>query len=72
MINHYRIKEAKRIIEECVSSLSVFDGATLFTDTGFNSAVSFFRAFKLYTGLTPKEYANETSKEVKNQDLKST
>ena len=63
MINRYRINEAKRIIEDGVVRSSVFDSTSIYSAAGFNSSVSFFRAFKLYTGLTPKEYANETRKD---------
>ncbi|MEI6138494.1 MAG: tetratricopeptide repeat protein [Mariniphaga sp.] len=70
LINRYRVNEAKRIIEKSIAGSSVFDGLTLYSDTGFNSAASFFRAFKQYTGLTPKEYADETRKELRKHNVK--
>ena len=70
LVNRYRVNEAKRIIEKSIASSSVFDGLSLYSDTGFNSAASFFRVFKQYTGLTPKEYADETKKELRKQNMK--
>ena len=69
LINRYRVNEAKRIIEESVARSLVFDGASLYSAVGFNSSGSFFRAFKHYTGLTPKEYAVETKKEARKHTL---
>ncbi|MEI6436362.1 MAG: helix-turn-helix domain-containing protein [Bacteroidota bacterium] len=65
LINRYRINEAKRIIEICVASSSDLDVTTISSRSGFNSSVSFFRVFKHYTGLTPKEYAIENRKEAR-------
>ena len=70
LINRCRINEAKRIIEESVARSSVFDGTSLYSAAGFNSSVSFFRAFKHYTGLTPREYATQTRKELRKPNLK--
>jgi len=71
MINRYRVNEAKRIIEMNISNSVIIDTETIYSAAGFNSAVSFYRAFKLQTGLTPKEYANETRKELKNSGTRS-
>ncbi|MEI7897844.1 MAG: AraC family transcriptional regulator, partial [bacterium] len=70
LINRYRINEAKRIIEESVARSSAFDSETIYSAAGFNSAGSFFRAFRFHTGLTTKEYASETRKELKKHHLK--
>lgn len=51
-LNHYRIEEAKKIIEKN-PSIKVQD---LSKQVGFNSANSFLRVFRKYTGLTPTEY----------------
>ena len=67
LINRYRVNEAKRIIEEGVAASSVFDTTEVYLKSGFNSAASYFRAFKLTTGLTPKEYANEFRKHSRKQ-----
>ena len=67
LINRCRVNEAKRLIEEGVAGTQSFDTTAIYSAAGFNSAGSFFRAFKLYTALTPKEYANETRKEFRKQ-----
>jgi AraC-like DNA-binding protein len=38
----------------------------LYSSAGFHSPVSFYRAFKTVTGLTPKDYAAEIRWEIKN------
>lgn len=67
LLNRYRVNEAKRIIEESITRSSTIDTSSIYSAAGFNSTVSFFRAFKHYTGLTPKEYANETRKEARKR-----
>lgn len=51
-INKYRVEEWKQIIRQ--------DGSQNITEalyaSGFNNRVSFYKAFKKSTGLTPKEY----------------
>jgi len=59
ILNRYRVDEAKRIIEEKILSSSQIEMSEIFVQAGFNAAVSFYRSFKMYTGLTPKEYQNE-------------
>ena len=66
LINRYRVNEAKRIIEECVVRSTSFDTTSIFIAAGFKSAVSFYRAFKHYTGLSPKEYAGEVRRDHKS------
>ncbi|MCP4151719.1 MAG: AraC family transcriptional regulator, partial [bacterium] len=56
-INYYRIEEARRI-------LSTAEGAKrkntiVAFDVGFNTATAFYKAFKKFTGKTPKEYRQE-------------
>lgn len=51
-LNHYRIEEAKKMIEKN-PSIKIQD---LSRKVGFNSANSFLRVFRKYTGLTPTEY----------------
>jgi AraC-like DNA-binding protein len=54
LINSYRINEAKiLLLKDGTSKLSVIDIALM---VGFNSNVSFNRAFKKYSGCTPSEY----------------
>jgi len=52
LINEYRIEEVK-------SKLAAADDSTLLAvafDAGFNSKATFNRAFKKFTGLSPKEF----------------
>jgi AraC-like DNA-binding protein len=65
LINRYRIDESKRIIEHNLGIDSMQDMNTVYPAAGFNSAASFYRIFKQYTGLTPAEYASEARKELK-------
>ena len=58
-INRYRISEAKRILEARIEKGEEINMEELSTLCGFNSNVSFYRAFKSVTGLTPKEYSAE-------------
>jgi len=67
LINRFRVDEAKKIIEENVRNMKSFDAEDLFSASGFKSSVSFYRAFKHYTGLTPREYASEIRKELRKQ-----
>ncbi len=53
-INGYRINEAKQMISSKRSvQLSVIDIAF---ETGFNNRISFYKAFKKVTGISPTEY----------------
>ncbi|NAS31707.1 helix-turn-helix domain-containing protein [Flavobacteriaceae bacterium R38] len=56
LINQYRVKEAKKIMEKEVhSKIQLIDIAF---ESGFNNKVSFYRAFKRYTDKSPSEYFN--------------
>jgi AraC-like DNA-binding protein len=59
IINRYRVLEAKRIMQEKVRLRKTVSYDTVFADAGFNSITSYYRAFKSFTGLTPKEYLRE-------------
>jgi AraC-like DNA-binding protein len=61
-LNRYRVDEAKRVIKEQVVSGNLLNLAELYTQAGFNSTASFYRAFRSVTGLTPKEYAAEIAR----------
>ncbi len=61
-INRYRVDEAKRIIEQKIGAKEELSLSEIYALAGFNSTVSFYRAFKLVTGLAPKEYASEVRK----------
>ena len=54
LINHYRVEEAKSLMkQELHDKITLIDIAH---DSGFNNKVSFYRAFKRYTGKSPSDY----------------
>jgi AraC-like DNA-binding protein len=58
-INYYRIEEAKRILksrEKAHLKINVVG-----EDVGFNTAAVFYKVFKEYTGMTPKQYKKQAS-----------
>ncbi|MBO0951721.1 helix-turn-helix domain-containing protein [Fibrella forsythiae] len=55
-VNEYRVDEFKRQIREPVNAHLSFLGLAL--DCGFNSKATFNRAFKKFTGTSPKEFAD--------------
>lgn len=55
LINHYRAKEAKRLIDLGQAPNSVL---RLGLEVGFNSTATFNRRFKELTGYSPKQYQN--------------
>jgi YesN/AraC family two-component response regulator len=68
-LNRYRVDEAKRIIEQKIRMKEELNLSDIFSSAGFNSPVSFYRAFKTVTGLTPKDYAVEFTIEIKKRSL---
>jgi AraC-like DNA-binding protein len=66
-INRYRVDEAKRLIEQKILIKDELDLSEIYAAAGFNSLVSFYRAFKLVTGLAPKHYADEARRELKQE-----
>ena len=58
-INQYRIEEAKEILKK-ENSMHISD--VMFA-CGFNNRVSFYNAFKKFTGTTPKSFLNSKGKE---------
>lgn len=62
-LNRYRIEEAKELIRNSIKNNTSPNFTEIYENTGFNSNVTFYRAFKLVTGLTPKEYATEYNNE---------
>jgi len=64
IINRYRVEEAKNLIRNHID-LSKTEGLEqISTQAGFNSDASYYRAFKHFTGLTPKEYAREYARDI--------
>ena len=55
-VNQYRVEEFKRQVRNSANAHLSFLGLAL--DCGFNSKATFNRAFKKFTGLSPKEYVD--------------
>jgi AraC-like DNA-binding protein len=64
-LNRYRVDEAKKTIEQKIRGKEELNLSELYASSGFHSPVSFYRAFKSVTGLTPKDYAAEIRNEVR-------
>jgi AraC-like DNA-binding protein len=63
-VNEFRIAEVKKKLENA-------DGATLLAvayDCGFNSKATFNRAFKKFTGISPKEF-QDSLKKISDEEL---
>jgi AraC-like DNA-binding protein len=68
-INHYRVKEAKELLE----TLAQYPGKTILDvafAAGFNSKSTFNLVFKKTTGLTPSQYLSHSAKKT-NADATS-
>lgn len=61
-LNHYRIEQAKKVLEEN-PQIKITDLSAM---TGFNSSNTFIRVFSKYTGVTPGAYAARIANERKN------
>ena len=59
-INTYRVKDVKVKLNDPAYSHMSISGIAM--ESGFNSEASFYRIFKKYMGLTPKEYIKKISK----------
>lgn len=59
LLNRLRVNEAKIIIREKVRNGQIELLGDVYLHAGFNSQASYYRLFKEFTGLTPKEYAKE-------------
>lgn len=55
-INTYRVEEAKKLLV----SHSEFNISDVIYSSGFNNRVSFYKAFKNHTGITPTQYRMDT------------
>ena len=59
-VNSYRIEHSKQLIKQ--NKLAILDVAL---ESGFNAKSSFYKAFKMKTGLTPKQFAtNEQARGI--------
>lgn len=56
-VNEYRVEEFKRQVRNPANAHLSFLGLAL--DCGFNSKATFNRAFRKFTGLSPKEFAGD-------------
>ena len=63
LINRYRVNEAKEIIRKTIYAGKSLSITNIVDSSGFNSEVSFYRAFRSVTGLSPKEFAIEVRKD---------
>jgi len=61
-INNYRIKEAKRILDECMNKKMFLKMWRISVDAGFNSRSTYYRVFKRFVGCTPFEYKSRLGK----------
>jgi AraC-like DNA-binding protein len=64
LINRFRIKEAKKIIEKKLTQNETLNISDIHSECGFSSNSSFYRTFKSTTGITPNEYVREFKKEL--------
>ena len=55
-LNKYRIEEAKKLLLHTTDPVSI---EKIYLRTGFNTRSTFNRAFKLFTGITPKEFKTD-------------
>ena len=69
IINSYRVMAAKKIIESMTSSTSEELPSNLYLQAGFNSSTSYYRAFRHFPGLTPKEYHKEYLQDLKSSKV---
>jgi AraC-like DNA-binding protein len=71
LINDYRVKHAKALLENSDDDISMEDIASM---SGFNGISSFYRVFKEKTGLTPgkyrQNYLNQKEKPSKTEEEK--
>ena len=70
MINRYRVDEAKRLIEERVDVGTDTSLEDIHALAGFNSVTSYYRAFKFFTGLTPRDYQLAYKQEYTSRGMK--
>ena len=57
IINHLRVEEAKRVIQQLVLDKKTMNYELIMQLSGFNSKTTFYRIFKLQVGMSPSDYA---------------
>lgn len=57
IINHLRVEEAKRVIQQLVLEKKTMNYELIMQLSGFNSKTTFYRIFKLQVGMSPSDYA---------------
>ncbi len=67
-INRYRIEDAIKILERDSLPYSVKE---IVYQVGFNNTVSFYKAFKKHTGITPTDYRKEFMSKQSKRSLSS-
>jgi len=65
IINQYRVEEVKNRIKDMINIQSIVSLEQIYNDAGFNSESSYYRAFRYFTGLTPKEYMQEYLRDIR-------
>jgi AraC-like DNA-binding protein len=60
-INSYRIAEAKKILSDLETKITVLE---ILYSVGFNSKSAFNSAFRRQTGITPTEFRRQTHKDI--------
>ncbi|HOZ30696.1 MAG TPA: helix-turn-helix domain-containing protein [Bacteroidales bacterium] len=59
LINVYRVREAKKLMEESLIHKGFIDLDYIAKESGFSSYTTFFRVFKNETGLNPSDFSNQ-------------
>lgn len=63
-INRYRINESKELLWAVASEATNIPVGNIWQLAGFNSQPTYYRTFKAYTNLTPKEYLEQVKQEL--------
>ncbi len=63
-INQFRIRHAKRLIENRQTAKEKYELSDIYVDCGFSTNESFYRTFKSITGTTPGKYEKDFSEKI--------
>ncbi len=58
-INRFRVEQAKKMLKD--GDYSAYTIISIGLESGFNSKSTFYKAFKKFTGMTPREFKNVNS-----------